>query len=63
MCGVHFQEQLNHDFNGTFVFNSIKSLKEVMSCWKECGIVQVDINFIKRAKEQNTFCHKKKSIK
>jgi hypothetical protein len=43
MCGVDFDTELGLNADGNRVFPSVKALKRAMSCWKSCGIVEVEV--------------------
>ena len=48
LCGIDFQHELCDDnANGVELFGSKEALKSNKSCWKECGILEVEIKPIK----------------
>ena len=53
-CGVNWQHELVDDnANYIEVFGSLKALKKARLCYKECGIVELEIKFKKWIKPQN----------
>ena len=55
-CGVTFQHEIGHalDIEGSMpFFTDIKDLKKKFPCWKECGIVELDIALSKWVIKQN----------
>jgi hypothetical protein len=43
MCGVDFQHHLGEDSKATRTYASVECLKEARECWKQCGIVEVEV--------------------
>lgn len=52
-CGVHFQHEMAEAIGPQVFYNSIKDLKEAGTCWKGCGIVEVNITFSRWVRAQN----------
>ena len=53
MCKIDFDYELGNAAGGNTVYPSLKDLKKNHKCWKECGIVQVEVKKIRTvAKEQ-----------
>ena len=53
MCTIDFEDELGRASGGNIVYPSIKDLKEHHTCWEECGIVEVEVSFVKTIVEQN----------
>lgn len=50
ICGVDWQHEIGeaHDLEGKMPFYStIKELKRDRRCWKECGILEVEVKEVK----------------
>lgn len=48
MCGTDMQEELHvSQSTGVETFSAIKHLKKERPCWRECGIVEVEIREVK----------------
>jgi hypothetical protein len=54
VCGVDFQHEIG-ECNDVKLFSSIKALKKARTCWKECGIVELEIKIKKWVEPQNLF--------
>jgi hypothetical protein len=52
-CGVQFQHEMAEARGPQVFYNSIKDLKESGQCWKDCGIVEVNITFSRWARVQS----------
>lgn len=59
MCGVAWQHEAEADAEGTPLFPSIKALKAVRPCWKDCGIVSVRVR-LKRWEAKQKLLRKRK---
>jgi hypothetical protein len=44
MCATDWNHELFETPNGPEIYKSIKALKADRECWRECGIVQVEID-------------------
>lgn len=44
MCKTDAAYHLGEDADGVWIFFSVESLKKKMSCWVECGIVEMDLD-------------------
>lgn len=54
MCGVDYQHELASDQPGMVpIYTTVKSLKRERTCWRGCGIVQVEISIAKWTTKQN----------
>lgn len=53
MCMIDFDCELDSAAGGTKVYASIDDLKEDHDCWKSCGIVEVEVKYVKTIEEQN----------
>lgn len=54
MCGVDFQHEMDPHINeGIKVYNSIETLKELRTCWKQCGIIKVRVTLEKWELDQD----------
>jgi hypothetical protein len=55
-CGIDWQHEIGKApvLEGNMpLYSSIKKLKKYRTCWKECGIVELDIKLIKWVEEQD----------
>lgn len=50
-CGVDYQYELGETICITYA--SIESLKKNCTCWKECGIVELEVTLVKWVEPQN----------
>lgn len=57
ICGVDFQHELGCACGGNKLYPSVEDLKENASCWKTCGIIEleVDMDNYKWIVEQDLF--------
>jgi hypothetical protein len=53
MCMIDWQHELGNAAGGTKVYASIEDLKKEHDCWAECGIVEVEVRFVKEVAPQN----------
>lgn len=53
MCGVDFQHEVEQDHLGTLIFPKLAQLKRKRTCWKECGIVEVECKIIRWVRKQD----------
>ena len=51
MCKTDFEHELGYDMQGSRVFPSIEDLKNHLMCWESCGIVEVEVNYVKTVVE------------
>jgi hypothetical protein len=60
VCGVDWQHEIGEEMYkpDVVVYPSVKSLKKHRSCWKECGIVELEIKVNKWVEPQNLFSNK-----
>jgi hypothetical protein len=42
-CGIDYTWELGEALGGVKVYASVEDLKEDHKCWKECGIVEVEV--------------------
>lgn len=54
ICGIDWQHEIG-EANDVRLFASVESLKKHRQCWKECGIVELDIRVTKWVEPQNLF--------
>lgn len=47
MCGVDWQHHIGHDAGGTSLWPTIKALKAEAKCWRQCGIVEVEVRVVR----------------
>jgi hypothetical protein len=52
-CGVDYQYELGEACDGNRVFASVEDLKLHNKCWKQCGIVELEIKLIKWIEPQD----------
>jgi hypothetical protein len=43
MCGVGYQHELGRFPAGILVYPSVADLKAYKPCWRQCGIVEVEV--------------------
>jgi hypothetical protein len=53
MDQVDYDEHLGNDIKGAKVFPSIEALQEAKPCTKHCGIVEVQVSFVRVVQEQD----------
>lgn len=53
MCGVDWQHELGAADDGTRVYPSEGSLRDHLKCADECGVVEVEVRFVRWVQEQN----------
>lgn len=53
MCGVDFQHELGEVPDYTPVYASVADLKRQRMCWKQCGIVKVEVTTIEWIEPQD----------
>ena len=46
-CGVHFEHEMAEAIGPQVFYNSLKDFKAAKTCWKSCGIVEVDVSFLR----------------
>ena len=51
--GVDWQHHLEHDSRGVVFYGDINDLKAENGCWKECGIVKVEIKELEWVEKQD----------
>lgn len=61
VCGVDWQHEVG-EASDVRMYASIKKLKQERSCWKECGIVELEVSLGKWIEPQNLYENSKKSI-
>jgi hypothetical protein len=57
-CGVDIQHEICEapDLEGSMpLYSSVKELKKQRTCWKECGIVELELKLIKWVQPQDLF--------
>lgn len=54
VCGTDFDYEIGVADDVT-LYSSIKALKKGRQCWKECGIVELEIKIKKWVEPQNLF--------
>lgn len=55
MCGIDWQHELGQALGGNRVYASVEDLKQNRTCWKECGIVEVEVKLSKWIENQNLY--------
>lgn len=45
VCGVDWQHEIG-EVNDVKLYSSIEVLKEERTCWKECGIVELELSLV-----------------
>jgi hypothetical protein len=44
-CGIHFQHEMADAAGPQVFYSSVTELKKAESCWKSCGIVELEFSF------------------
>lgn len=62
VCGVDWQHEIGEEMAkpDVVVYPSVESLKKHRTCWKECGIVELEITVSKWVEPQDLFKNIKK---
>lgn len=60
VCGTDWQHEIE-ECNDVKLFSSVKALKKARQCWKECGIVELQITLNKWIEEQDFDYEKKEN--
>lgn len=47
ICGTDIMD-ISLGANDVVIFSSIDSLKKKRKCWKECGIIEIDLSNLKK---------------
>lgn len=47
MCKADFEHELGEAAGGNTIFPSLEDAKANLKCWKQCGIVEVKVEFVK----------------
>jgi hypothetical protein len=53
MDAVDYEEHLENDMKGTLVFPSVELLKKAKPCTRQCGIVEVEVSFVRVVQPQD----------
>jgi len=53
MCGVDWQHEIGAAMGGNTVHPSVEDLKKHRKCWKSCGIVEIEVKFVKWVEPQD----------
>lgn len=55
VCGVDWQHEIGEEMAkpDVVVYPSVESLKKHVSCWEECGIVELELKVIKWVEPQD----------
>lgn len=53
VCGVDFQHEIGEGPNDIKLYSSLEVLKKQRTCWRECGIVELDIKIKRWVEPQN----------
>lgn len=51
--GVDFQYHIGEDLSPTKIFSSAEILKKETKCWKQCGIVKIEVTEIEWVEKQD----------
>lgn len=52
ICGIDFQHEFDHPTN-IGLYSTAEELKLNRTCWKQCGIVKVEIKVVKWVEPQD----------
>lgn len=55
VCGVDWQHEIGEGPNDVKLYSSLEVLKKERTCWKECGIVELDIRVKRWVEPQDLF--------
>lgn len=55
MCMIDFEDELGRASGGNPVYPSIEDLKRHHDCWESCGIVEVEVRYVRTIAEQNLY--------
>lgn len=55
MCMIDFDHELGEAMGGNKIYPSVADLKRNHKMWKECGIVEVSIQFVSEIAPQDIF--------
>ena len=55
ICGIDWQQELENASHEVKFYATPETLKAKKPCWKECGIVEVRVNFVDWEEPQNLF--------
>lgn len=47
MCKTDYENELGQASGGNTIFPSIEDAREHLKCWKDCGLVEVDVKFVR----------------
>jgi ribosomal protein L34E len=53
MCGVDYQHEVGEVMDSTPVYSSVEDLKRQRTCWKRCGICEIEIRAVKWVEPQD----------
>lgn len=53
MCLTDWVHEMGHASDGNRVYPSLRALKEHQRCWKQCGVVEVEVRAIKLVVPEN----------
>lgn len=54
LCGVSFIHELGETNMDSFMFESLEEFKEKRSCWTNCGIVEIEVEYGKPPEEYSS---------
>jgi hypothetical protein len=60
MCGVDYQHEMDVDIHYSALpeyFMSVEDLKVARTCWKQCGIVELELTPVSWPEKQDLFGH------
>lgn len=57
MCGIDYQHELEGSPDGTPVYSSVTELKTYKRCWRQCGIVEVELRATRWVEPQDLFAN------
>lgn len=49
VCEIAWDHELGEDNQGTTIYPSVETLKRHHAIWEECGIVEVEVTFVRVA--------------
>jgi hypothetical protein len=52
MCTIDWEDERFQPMDGNRVYADIEDLKKDHECWNECGIVEVEVSFVREVVPQ-----------
>ncbi len=52
ICSIDWEHELGEVTDHTKVYSSVEDLKRQHTCWKSCGITEVEVRFVREVEPQ-----------